>query len=239
MTLLLKSGADPNIRTRNGAIPLDLAHGNGRLGAVLSEWMGIVVSQGLTDVTRSNTAPQDPLPRVTQSSIDRGKGTNSSDKGTSLCTASKEGDIETVRSLLDSGTDVNERDDVHRTPVFYASWRGRVEVAKLLIEYGADVNSQDGAGWAPLHTASKNGYLNVVWLLLDHDADVNTGRHDQWTALHLASLHGHFEVVETLLKQGANVGVRNDEGRTPSQVASRWGKRDIVQLLSEYDIHGV
>jgi len=179
-----------------------------------------------------------PPPGVTQSSIDRGIGANNSDKGISLCTASEEGYIETVRSLLDSGTDVNERDDIHRTPLFHASRKGRVEVAKLLIEYGADVNSQDGAGWAPLHAASRHGHLDVLRLLLDHGADVDAGRHDQWTALHIASQPGHFEVIEALLKL-ANVGVRNDEGRTPSQVASRSGKRNIVRLLSEYEIHGV
>jgi len=47
LTLLLKSGANADIRTRNDAIPLDLAHHNGRPGVarVLSEWMGIVGSQ--------------------------------------------------------------------------------------------------------------------------------------------------------------------------------------------------
>ena len=89
-------------------------------------------SQGLTDVTRSNTTSHDRFPRVTQPSIDRRKGTNSAEKGTLLCTASEEGGIETVRLLFDRGTNVNQTDDGHRTPVFvpvpdfttYMLWEG-------------------------------------------------------------------------------------------------------------------
>ena len=109
MTLLLKSGADVNIRTRNDAIALDLAHGNGRPDAarVLSEWMGVGSCQSPTDVTRSSTASQDPPPRVTQPPIGRGIGAN----GTSLHIASGAGDG--AELLIQCGTDVNLNIDAH------------------------------------------------------------------------------------------------------------------------------
>jgi len=237
--LLLESGADVNTRNSNDVTPLDLALQNGRsdVARFLAVYTGVMHSQLPTDVTVSDAASQDSPPKIAQPSIGHGQGTARSDEGATLHAASRESDVETVRLLLDGGADVNKRDAIHRTPVFYASEGGWVEIAELLIKYGADVNSQDGTGWAPLHTASRLGHLGVVLLLLDHGADVNARMQGHSTALHLASEFEHVEVVEALLKQGASVGVQNDDGWTPSQIALRRGYRKVVQLLSEYNIH--
>jgi ankyrin repeat protein len=239
VTSLLKFGADPSSCDGNGLIALELARHNGKsdVARFLAEWMGVMESQDSPDMTRLDTAFQDPVPEVTQSSIARATGANGSHGGTSLYTASEAGDIETVRSLLEGGEDANKPDADDATPLLYASLSGRIGVVELLIEYGADVNSQDGSGWTPLHAAALSGHLDVVRVLLDHGADANAKRFDHWTALHLASSGDYFEVVEALLKHGANIDVRNDEGRTPSQVARRLGRRKIVELLSEYAVH--
>ena len=239
MRLLLESGADVNTRDSNDVTPLGLALENGRSDVAwfLSECMGVVHSQLPTDVTLSDATSQDTLPKVGQPSIGHGQDTASFDEGATLHIASEVGDVETVRSLLAGGADVNKRDATHWTPVFYASRNGWVEIAELLFKYGADVNSQDGTGWAPLHAASRHGHLGVVLLLLDHGADVDAKMQGHSTALHVASEYGHLEIVEVLLEQGASVGVQNEDGWTPSQVAARFGERKIVQLLSEYNIH--
>ena len=241
VTLLLESGADINARNADDATPLDLASAFGRsdVARLLAEHMGVTGSQIPTDVTHLHTTPLNIRPQVAEPPIGPGEATNSSDEETTLHAASGAGAAETVRSLLLGGADVNERDAIHRTPVFYASQSGMVEVAELLIKHGADVNSQDGTGRAPLHLASREGHLDVVRLLLDHGAGVDAVMQDHWTALHFASKFGYLEIVKALLGQGANVGMKNDSGRTPYQVASRYGHRRIMQLLSEYGAHGM
>lgn len=243
MRLLLKSGADANSRNSKDVIPLDMALHNGRpdVARFLEKYMevGKSGSQDLTDVACSDTALQDSLPEVTQPLVDPGKGMDSPDNGTSLHTASEAGDVETVRSLLEGGADVKERDIYHQTAILLASRSGKLQVVELLVEYGADVNSHDGIGWVPLHVASRNGHLEIVQSLLNHGADVNSKTHDHWTALHFASIIGHATIVEALMKHGANVGVRNDEDRTPSQLASQYGNRKIGRLLSKYDVLGI
>ena len=238
MTLLLESGADLTIRDRNGKTPLDLALDNGRLDVAmfLLECMECGGSQDHIALTRLEAVSQDFPSDVAQPLFGRDEGTSTQEeKVISLHTASMEGDLETVRGLLDGGADVNERDASYRTPLLCASTVGSAEVAKSLIKYGADVNLRERAGWAPLHMASYYGHLDFVHLLLGQagqGADVNAKTVGHWTALHLASYFGYFEIVKALLDGVANVHVQNDEGRTPTEVASRAGRRGIVQLLA-------
>ncbi len=235
VTLLLKSGADVNIQNSNNKTPLDLALNNGRLDAArcLAEWMG---NANFLDLL--NLSP-DSLPDVERPTFGHGRSSNIPERRSSLHAASEAGDLEIVRSLLEVGSRVNERDTYHWTPLMYASAKEMVEVAKLLIEYGADVNARDRIGWTALQAASRNGHDNVARLLLNHGADVNAMQQDQWTALHLALFEGSsFETVKALLEKGADVHVRNDLGRTPFQMATRIGDRRIMQLLLEFGAHG-
>ena len=132
MTLLLSSGAGVNIRNSNNKTAFDVAIDYGRLDVGL---------QDRINLASSDTASQGFFPSVARPSLGHGSDATMPDElRRSLYVASDAGHLEAVRSLLDSGADVNERNKTHHTPLLYASMRGRVEDAKLLIEYGADVN---------------------------------------------------------------------------------------------------
>lgn len=75
--------------------------------------------------------------------------------------------------LIDNGADVNERNGVGQTPLFFAAQKNLINVAITLLDAGADVNAKDQWGDTPLHIATINGYTNVVRLLLLAGADVN------------------------------------------------------------------
>ncbi len=66
----------------------------------------------------------------------------SSNEQPSVCTASKNEQIDVLRSLLDRSSDVDERDSLRKTALALALRNGviNVTVAKLLIERGTDVN---------------------------------------------------------------------------------------------------
>lgn len=44
---------------------------------------------------------------------------------------------------IDSGVNLNARDEYGRTPLLYAAERGYIAVAKVLLENKADVNARD------------------------------------------------------------------------------------------------
>lgn len=150
-------------------------------------------------------------------------------KATPLGAASGNGQLDIVRSLLDSGSDVNETDGHRLTPLHLTSTG--VEVAKLLIERGAFVNARTKRGRTPLHSTIRYGNLEVVRLLLDHGADVNAKARDDGTPLHEVSQTGCLHITRLLVERGADMDIRDANGRTPRQVAMALGKHSIAEFL--------
>ena len=210
LKLLLKCSADPNARDDKNRTPFDLASGNevtnflsGYTMALDEEVNSIMPQSQRPDIAR--------VPRPHRGDVEP----SNHNEWLLVSTASKNGQIDVVRSLLDHGSDIEEKNSACQTPLAVASKYGHLEVAKLLIERGVDVNSRDMDGWAPLHWASREGELHVVQLLLNHKADQNARQRNQRTPLDLASHNGYFEIAELLLERGANANVCNIYGQTP------------------------
>ena len=232
-----------------GSTPLRLGAHYRYLGLVdllISSLVGLLVGSWANSrtptimaLTASETGSQDSLPEISEPPLYDGVLSNDME-GTSLHGALESGRFAVVQELLDrSGADVNERDNLLRTPLAVASKHGELEIARTVIKYGADVNSRDTTGRTPLHTAAEYGHTDVARLLLDNGTDVNATQMEDSTALHTASMFGHFEVVQLLLERGANAQTRCVYGRTPSQYASMYGHQKIAQLLSEDSMGGV
>lgn len=117
-----------------------------------------------------------------------------------LVNATLMGELETVRRLLQTGTDPNVTYHTN-TALTYAARDGLTEIARLLIKYGANVNWIDGEGVTPLILASFKDYIEIVQLLLEHGADVST--RDQWgqTALDYALRRGNDDPIAQLLTE--------------------------------------
>jgi len=140
-------------------------------------------------------------------------------------------DIVLVKALLDSGSDINEKDELDETPLHTAAVGGYREIASLLIEKGADVNARDVRGLTPLHAAAWMGYPEIVALLITHGADINARDKDGVTPLHTAALAGRQETVALLIEQGADINAKNKKSLTPLHAAALSGDRDTVALL--------
>lgn len=54
--------------------------------------------------------------------------------------AARSGDVESARTLLDSGTDINARDRYGQTALMLAAHGGHEALVEMLIEHGADLN---------------------------------------------------------------------------------------------------
>lgn len=92
--------------------------------------------------------------------------------GTALIMACCQGNLETVKALLNGGADVNKTDHGHRSPIMLASYKGHSAVIQLLVEYGADVNAKDTKfGMNSLMLSSHMGHQHCVEVLLDAGAD--------------------------------------------------------------------
>ena len=76
---------------------------------------------------------------------------------TDLMRAALTGDLDTVRSLIAGGADVNERNADGRTPLMFAAINRETSCAKELLENGADVNAKANDGGTALMFAASEG----------------------------------------------------------------------------------
>jgi ankyrin repeat protein len=89
------------------------------------------------------------------------------DANEDLLAAVRKGDLAAVKTLLDSGANVNAKSPYGATPLFFAADRGNIEMVKLLIDRGADVNVKDTFyGSTALTFAAEKERIEILKLLL-------------------------------------------------------------------------
>jgi ankyrin repeat protein len=137
-----------------------------------------------------------------------------------------------VKLLLESGADINARNNDGETPLMVASLLGHVDIVKLLLAKGADVDAMHKRGMTALMRASFEGHVEVVRVLVDHGADVNV--EGMIPALSLACEMGRTKVVKLLLEKGADVNAKDHWGNTALVLASKKGHGQIVELLKAH-----
>lgn len=146
---------------------------------------------------------------------------------TEIIEASKNGDLDKVKQLIDNGVDVNEKTLCGKTPLMCASacriWDS--SFVEFLIEKGAHVNVKDEYGVTPLYVAVNN--LEIANCLLDNGADVNNGKSPLLEALSFKS----FDLAERLIEKGADVNVKDEYGMTPLHYAATHSDGFFVDLL--------
>ena len=132
--------------------------------------------------------------------------------------------VAAVTAHLNSGADVNARDQCGYTPLhFAAAFNSNPAVVKTLLNAGADLQAADYEwGATPLHWgawSSKNP--SVITALLDNDADPNAQDKGGGTSLHAAAFNNsNPAILNVLLDAGAKTDIRDkDSNKTPLDYA--------------------
>jgi len=144
------------------------------------------------------------------------------------------GDIKTVRLILNSDIDVNSKNKNGVNALIAASNSNHTEIVKLLLEHDGDPNSNDSNLVPLLINATANGNTEMVKILLDCGANPNLQNKYGDTVLIGASMFGKTEIVKLLLEFGVNVNLQNNTGNTALMYASENGHTEIVKLLLQY-----
>lgn len=202
--LLMDSGADIRLQTRDGDTVLHLA-----TRARSEEMSRFLVEMGL------EVNAQDAM------------GT------TPLAFAAKFGKSDICRLLVEAGADPNLARLDGWTPLHFAARFSRLETAELLLELGADVDGGSPDTGTPLHLAAFQGHDAMVELLLAAGANPNAVAITGETPLHLAAARGNSQIVALLLAAGGDGDVRTREGRTPAELAEANGQEESARQLRE------
>ncbi|PNP43604.1 hypothetical protein TGAMA5MH_04576 [Trichoderma gamsii] len=186
--------------------------------------------------------------------LDKGAKVNqlgSAEWGTALHVACREGMIDTVCLLLDSGADVNAAGGKLGTPLQAAVTHKRpwldereadevvvrekeleliLEIVELLLK-----NQRGGKYESVLQAACANPFVGVklLRLLLDHGADITAegGHHGTTLAVACTNPKMGLECARLLLDRGVDVNAKGGPYGTALIAACRRGKLDVVQLL--------
>jgi ankyrin repeat protein len=147
--------------------------------------------------------------------------------------AAQRGDVETVRSLLRAGADVNAAQGDGMTALHWAGQNGDVAMLRVLLYAGANLESTTRlGGYTPLHLASKAGLGDAVQALLEGGSKANTVTSTGVSALHFAAEAGRPDAITALIERGADVNAREGySGRTPLMFATASARLEAMQTL--------
>lgn len=124
--------------------------------------------------------------------------------------AAYRGSAETLRLLLDAGTEVRPG----KTPLLFAAMSGDLENVKLLLAHGADPSA------AALASAVTFGYVDVVQALIAAGASARGTEASGINLLHWAVIANRPAVIPALIAAGVPLNATDENGYTPLMYAA-------------------
>jgi len=235
VTTLLAHGADFTLRssaTVRGRRPYLAPSGRERIAQVAR---GVDVSGTARPAARPAT-PAAPATPVVADDEPEGLAPQQQARDwgglTPLAFATREGDLDTTRILLDAGADVNQTTEFGWTPLLVATQNRYYRLGQYFLERGADPNLTNKGGWSALYLATDNrnieggdyptrkpdmDHLEFIRLLLARGADPNTRMH---SSTETRTVFTHQWLYEN--------------GATPFLRAAQSGDLTLMKLLLEH-----
>jgi len=146
--------------------------------------------------------------------------------------AARNGDVGSVKALLDAGASIEERGADGYSPLLLATHSGHTELTTFLLERGTNPNASV-VGYSALHTAVLRGDLEMTKALLAAGATVDSRITkaapmerftDKWmvlplavvgyTPLQMAAKYVETPIIRALLAAGADPSVTDADGTT-------------------------
>ncbi len=234
---LVEKGADVSLRsatTAPGRKPYLAETGRSRISQFAYGYglAGIIVKQSSAAAQKDVQEQIDtaravleryPLPKLPAPSKKRWGGL------TPLIFAARQGDLATVKVLLDAGANVNEMSEFGWTPLLVATENRYYQLGAYLLEHGANPNLANEGGWNPLYIATDNRNIG--------GGDYPVRKPDM----------DHLDYIKLLLADGANPNLRmrssldtrtvftnqwlEEDGATPFLRAAQSGDLVLMKLL--------
>lgn len=234
---LIAKGADLSARsglTAPGRKPYLAETGRSRISQFAFGYglAGVIVKQDSAEsqkevqreiATARGVLQRYPLPKLPPPSKKKWGGL------TPLIFATRQGDMATVKALVEAGANVNETSEFGWTPLLVATQNKYYLVGKYLLDHGANPNIANEGGWNPLYIATDNRNIEA--------GDYPVRKPDM----------DHLDFIELLLAHGANTNLRmrsstetrtvftnqwlDESGATPFLRAAQSGDLVLMKLL--------
>jgi ankyrin repeat protein len=171
---------------------------------------------------------------------------------TALGHAAYNGQLDTVRILLNRGADMDIRKDVgfgvlpgDGSAINWAACGGYLDVVKLLLERGAKANICAkrpvflGTGGTPITMAAGKGHLEVVRYLLEKGCDDESPEKlPGWDAFIIACERGQLNIIKYFLEEKhLNANRIGNNGITPLMTAAQSQQTAVMEYLVKRGAH--
>lgn len=146
------------------------------------------------------------------------------------------GTDESVKKLIQSGVNVNERDPWGLTPLIQTTIMNKEPLARLLLERGAEIDLRDITGQTALQWAVNRRNTPLVELYLEHHANPNHHSRDGQPILVNPILRGEHDLIQLLVRYGGDLLFPQDY-ITAKLIGHRYeltGKADIINTEGKF-----
>lgn len=153
---------------------------------------------------------------------------------TPIMQSASAGDIDRIKQLIASGTNVNEQSEHGATALMTAAEAGKVETIRFLLGSGAKPNLCSKHGPCPIQFAVRKKSVEAVRVLLAAGADPDQKTFGQLESPPLAAAaeDGSQEIARLLVEHGADVNRLIFYSQSAPLQAAVWGNHpDMVQLF--------
>lgn len=84
-----------------------------------------------------------------------------------FCKLIRKGDLKAVKSMIDAGTDIDQK-SVGMTPLMYAARYNKIEIVNLLISKGANLKVKSNRGYTALEYAEMSKAFDTYKIISNH-----------------------------------------------------------------------
>ncbi|WP_422137512.1 ankyrin repeat domain-containing protein [Endozoicomonas sp. ALC020] len=147
--------------------------------------------------------------------------------------AAKNGNLELIPSLLNSGANINLQDEKGMTPLHHAVCNSNIQTLKIILDLKADMNLQNKDGDTALHMAAEDPENPDLFdTLIDNGASFDKTATDGKNVMHAAAQSGHERALKKLIAKHADVNAVDLDGCTPLFCAtydSRYYNKEVLK----------
>jgi len=201
-SLLIRMGADINAVNFKKETPLHIAAYKGNAGAVK------LLLEHNADLTMREMRDRIPL----------------------FLACNWGNDLETVRLLIEAGSDVNNKNSRGEIVLVSTLSYGKKEIIDLLIDRGATIPDDKEILRRVLYVTASNGMERLFNIAVEKSEKQNM---EWWTgiSMHACARGGSVSIARALLDKGADFRQKNRYGIEPLHIASENGRTEFVEFL--------
>ncbi|MCP3926279.1 MAG: hypothetical protein GY714_27250 [Desulfobacterales bacterium] len=161
------------------------------------------------------------------------KNINQKDKrgNTQVHLAVLKGNVDYLKTLLNSGANINAVNKHGRTPLENAVFNNKTESVRVLLERGAIIKSSK---FSLIANAIDYKYITIAELLINKTKQIDPPEKLKKSPLHIAIRNNYNDIARSIIKKIKNIDVTDSLSRTALHIACERSNVDIVKLLLKH-----